>query len=274
MGRRMRLFKEYATAPLPMDHPVKNMDDWRRIKSHYESSGNRFLDGWEANARRNAGEGNVISLSIPGAFDEPRQLLGEENLCYAYYDQPELVHEIQNTIGNTVLKILEKLVRHVRVDELMFHEDLAGKTGSLIGPDLMKTFLIPYYRCIIDLMKENGTTIFNVDTDGNIKTVMPSFIEAGVNVLSPFEAAAGMDIVKVREEFGSKLAIMGGIDKFILAGTKEQIDAELEYKIPPLMKTGGCMFSLDHRVIGGTSLENYRFYVGKVWEYLNSHPDG
>jgi uroporphyrinogen-III decarboxylase len=156
----------------------------------------------------------------------------------------------------------------------MFHEDLAGRTGPLIGPALMKTFLIPYYRKIIDMMRDNGTGIFSVDTDGNIKAVIPAFIEAGVNVLSPFEAAAGMDIVKVREEFGSKLAIMGGIDKFVLGGTKKQIEAELEYKIPPMMKTGACMFSLDHRVIGGTSLENYRFYVGKVWEYLNSHPDG
>jgi uroporphyrinogen-III decarboxylase len=160
------------------------------------------------------------------------------------------------------------MVRHVQVDELAFHEDLAGKSGPLIGPELMKSFLIPYYRRIIEFMQNHGARIFSVDTDGNIKAVIPSFLEAGVNVLSPFEAAAGMDIVKVRAEFGSKLAIMGGIDKFAIAGTREQLEAELAYKIPTLMESGACMFSLDHRVIGGTSLDNYRFYVNKVWEYL------
>jgi hypothetical protein len=44
------------------------------------------------------------------------------------------------------------------------------------------------------------------------------------------------------------------------------IERELEAKLPPLIRSGGCVFGLDHRIPNGTPLEAYRFYVAKVWE--------
>jgi uroporphyrinogen-III decarboxylase len=101
--------------------------------------------------------------------------------------------------------------------------------------------------------------------------VIDAFLEAGVNCMHPMEPAAGMDIVKVREKFGARLAFYGGIDKHVLRGTKADIRRELEYKIPPMLQTGGCVLALDHRVTNGTPLENYRYYIDTVWEILAEH---
>ncbi len=46
------------------------------------------------------------------------------------------------------------------------------------------------------------------------------------------------------------------------------IVAELEYKIPPMVATGGCVLGLDHRIPNGTPLEAYRFYHAKAWEIM------
>ena len=90
----------------------------------------------------------------------------------------------------------------------------------------------------------------------------------GINLMYPNEPVAGMDIVNIREVQGSRLAFMGGIDKHVIRRSKEEIVVELEYKIPPIVQTGGCLLGLDHRIPNGTSLENYRFYISKVWEIL------
>ena len=107
-----------------------------------------------------------------------------------------------------------------------------------------------------------------VDTDGNVNAIIPHFIEAGVNLLYPMEPAAGMDIAKLREEYGTQLAFMGGLDKHVIRQSKEEIVAELEYKIPPMVRTGGCVLGLDHRIPNGTPLEHYRFYNMKAWEIM------
>lgn len=268
LGRTLRMDKGYATLPLPENYPVENMDDWLRIKARYQFSEERFSRDWAAGARRDREAGAALLVGIPGGFDEPRQLLGEEQLCYACYDQPELIHDILDTIGTTALQVLERVTAEVPVDILMVHEDMAGKSGSLLGPNEIGTFIKPYYRRVWDMLRERGARMFGQDSDGNMDGVIEAFIDAGINCMYPMEPAAGMDIVKVREKYGNRLAFYGGLDKHVLRRSREEIAAELEYKIPPMIHTRGCMLSMDHRIPNGTPLENYRFYLRKAWEII------
>ncbi|MBP6965416.1 MAG: hypothetical protein KBC96_13550 [Armatimonadetes bacterium] len=269
MGRTMKLSKGYSTLPLPLDWPVKCMDDWLRVKHHYEFSEERLDVNWEQVAREHLQTGRALMAGIPGGFDEPRQLMGEEELCVAFYTQPELIHDILQTIGDTAFRVLERVSSVVPVDELSVHEDLAGKSGPLVGPKQVKEFIKPYYRRIWDMLRNRGARLFSQDSDGDMNPVIPAFIEAGVNVMYPMEPAAGMDIVEVRRAYGTKLAFWGGIDKHVIRRGPEEIEAELEYKIPPMVKTGGCILGLDHRIPNGTPLENYRFYINKAWKIMD-----
>ena len=74
MGRKGKLCKQSASIPLPLDYPVKNMDDWLKIKHHYEFSESRFGKDWEADAQQYLQDGKVVVVRIPGGFDGPRQL--------------------------------------------------------------------------------------------------------------------------------------------------------------------------------------------------------
>lgn len=269
MGRRMKLIKGYATLPLPLDHPVHNMDDWLRIKHHYEFSEQRLGTDWERVAREHLEAGRATVVSIPGGFDEPRQLMGEEAACLSFYDQPELIHDILNTISDTALRVLDRVASAVQVDELSVHEDLAGKSGPLVGPRQVEEFIRPYYRRVWDMLTSRGARLFSQDSDGNMEHVIPAFLDAGLNMMYPMEPAAGMDIVKLRETYGARLAFMGGIDKHVIRRSQDEIAAELEYKIPPMVRTGGCILGLDHRIPNGTPIENYRFYIRRAWEIMN-----
>ena len=269
MGRTMKLSKGYSTLPLPLDWPVRCMDDWLKVRHHYEFSEDRLDANWEQIARDHLQTGRALMAGIPGGFDEPRQLMGEEELCVAFYTQPELIHDILQTIGDTAFRVLERVSSVVPVDELSVHEDLAGKSGPLVGPKQVKEFIKPYYRRIWDMLRDRGARLFSQDSDGDMNPVIPAFIEAGVNVMYPMEPAAGMDIVEVRRAYGTKLAFWGGIDKHVIRRGPEEIEAELEYKTPPMVKTGGCILGLDHRIPNGTPLENYRFYINKAWKIMD-----
>ncbi len=268
-GRRVKLFKRAATLPLPLDYPVATMDDWLKVKHHYEFSEARFGKDWEQVARDHLEAGRVLAVGMPGGFDEPRQLLGEEALCVAYYEQPGLVHDILTTIGDTAYRVLDRVSAAVQVDLLSVHEDMAGKSGPLAGPKQVDEFIKPYYRKLWDMLRDRGACLFDQDSDGDMNAVLPVFLDAGVNVMHPLEPAANMDIVKIREQYGTRLALVGGLDKHVVRRSREAIEAELEYKIPPMVRTGGCVLGLDHRIPNGTPLESYRFYVNKAWEIMD-----
>lgn len=274
LGRTMKLPKAVATIGLPMDFPVETMDDWVKIKPWYEFSEDRLGDDWQGIALDHLQRDRAVTVAIPGGFDEPRQLLGEEGICIAFYEQPELIHDILDTIGDTAFKVLERVSAEAQVDILSVHEDMAGKSGPLAGPAQIEEFIAPYYRKIWDLLEDRGARLFEQDSDGDMNPVIDAFLDAGLNCMLPMEPAAGMDIVALREKYGTRLSWAGGIDKHVIRQSKEDIEAELEYKIPPMVKTGGCVIALDHRIPNGTPLENYRFYVEKAWEIMNREAEG
>ncbi len=272
LGRTLELCKATATVPLPLDFPVKTADDWLRFKPLFEFSEERI--DWRAveTARERQREGVLVVGRIPGGWDIARELMGEEVAATAYYEQPELMHDILNTIGSTAVRVFERVTETLTIDQLFVHEDLAGKSGPLVGPKQVREFIKPYYRRVWNLLSNRGTRLFNLDSDGNLTAVIEPFLECGVNAMHPMEPAAGMDIVAVRKQYGSRLALLGGIDKHVLRRSKEEIRRELEYKMQPLMQQGGTVFGLDHRIPNGTPLENYRYYVTLGRELLGLPP--
>lgn len=269
MGRLMKLAKGASTLALPMTYPVEMMDDWLRIKRHYLFTEDRFPSDWEERTRAAADRGEVIVVGMPGGYDEPRQLMGEENLSYALYDQPELIGDMMETMGRTVARVIERVAERVQIDVLYVHEDMAGVSGPLMGPDHVRTFVAPYYRKAWEAASGRGARLFDQDSDGDMRSLLPVCLDAGVNCMHPMEPAAHMDIVEIRRTYGQRLAFYGGLDKHVLRASRNAIEAELERKIPPLLETGGCVLGLDHRIPNGTPLANYRFYLGKVWEMLD-----
>jgi len=272
MGRTQKLCKQSATIPLPMDYPVKTMDDWLKIKHWYIFSEERVNREELLQQKKLWEKGYLTLFGVPGGFDEPRQLLGEEGLCMAYYDEPEMIQDMMETLTDTALKVLERVGDIVPIDNLMIHEDMAGKSGPLIGPKQVKEFLASYYQKVWDCAKNYGATLFSQDSDGNMNSVVDAFLDCGVNCLYPMEPAAGMDMVALKKQYGKRMYFKGGIDKHVLRKDKAAIRAELEYKMSAPMLGGGTIFALDHRIPNGVPLENYRYYVTLGREILGLPP--
>ena len=268
LGRVMKLCKGAATIPLPLEYPIKTMDDWQAMKGEFEFSDERLAQDWRKAAADCLTAGQAIMVNIPGAFAMPRNLMGDEAVCLAYYDQPELLHDMIDTFRRTACRVLDAVSREAPIDILFVHEDMAGKSGPLAGPDHIREFFAPYYAEVWDMLSDRGARLFEQDSDGDMRPVIDAFVDAGINVMYPCEPAAGMDIVALREQYGLRLAFKGGLDKHVFRRSREEIVAELEYKIPPMLATGGCVLGLDHRIPNSTPLENYRFYVAKVWEMI------
>jgi len=272
LGRTIKLCKATATVPLPTDFPVKTMDDWLELKPLFAFREDRINGAAIEAAKASQLTGTLVRCDIPGGWDMARELMGEETACLAYYSQPELMRDILDTLTDTCVKVLDRVSKKITIDQLSVHEDMAGKSGPLVGPRQVTEFITPYYRACWETVRSRGTRLFNQDSDGNMMPVLDAFLDVGVNMMHPFEPAAGMDTVEVRRRYGTRLAIVGGIDKHVLRRSKSEIDRELEYKMQPLMRTGGTIFALDHRIPNGTPLENYRYYVRRGREILGLPP--
>jgi uroporphyrinogen-III decarboxylase len=192
--------------------------------------------------------------------------MGIEPHLYAFYDRPELLHDMNSYILEVYLEKLTKVLDIIPVDVLYIMEDLSGKNGPMISPALFDEFVGSYYKKLIPVLKRKGVRNVFVDTDGDFKKLIPNFLEAGVEGFLPMDVNAGMDIVAVREEF-PKLKFIGAYNKLSIAAGKEAIDREFE-RILPVIRQGGYIPGTDHQVAPSTSLENYMYYIKRLKEVM------
>lgn len=273
LGRTTKLCKKTATLPLPMDYPVSKPEDWQRFKQYFVFSEGRVDQEQIEKAKSLQKDGYVVRAEMPGAWDILRELMGEERACLAMFDWPDVVRDIFDTITDTCVKCLDRITEQIVIDQLYSHEDMAGKAGPMVGPGQVLEYFKPYYLSVWDLVSSKGTKLFNQDSDGDMRPLIDAFLECGVNVMHPFEPNASMDIVEARKKYGNRLAMLGGIDKFVLFKGKDEIRKELEYKMQPMMQqTGGIAFAIDHRIPNGVPLDNYRYYVALGREILGLPP--
>lgn len=267
MGIKMKLVKSSATLGLPLEWPVKGPDDWEKLKPHFRYKPDRI----PPKARERVGEmikkDYVITAGIPGAFDMIRILLGDEEAIMAPYTQPDLVRDILGTIAQTAVRCFEEA--DLPIDYLSVHEDMAGKSGPLWGPAQMEEFAEPYYRACWEPVAKRGGRLFQVDSDGDCNAILQNYVNGGINLFHPCEPESNMDIVEIRQKFGTSLALEGGLNKYALLGSFEDIDRELEAKVPFMVRSGGCVLALDHRIPNGVPLKNYRYYMKRLREIID-----
>ncbi len=210
-----------------------------------------------------AGE-TVAWLTLDGFFWFPRTLFGIQDHLYAFYDEPALMHRMNQDLVDFYLPILEAVYREITPDFMTFAEDMSYKNGPMISPKLFVEFLRPYYRQVIPFLREHGTTVL-VDTDGNMESMIPLLREAGIQGNLPLERQALVDVARIREQHPDWIMI-GGFDKTVMHRGEEAMRREFE-RLLPTMRTGGYIPSVDHQTPPDVSLENYHTYVRLLREY-------
>ena len=206
----------------------------------------------------------IIRLWLDGYFWFPRTLFGIEGHMFAFYDYPELMHRINSDLAVFNLRVVEELFSILKPDMIGFAEDMSYNHGPMLSYQLFSEFIAPYYQRVIPYMKENGVKVL-VDSDGDITSMVPWLLEAGIEGVYPLERQAGVDINLVRREY-PKFLMMGGYDKMVMPLGEEAMRQEFE-RILPVMKLGGYIPSVDHQTPPGVSLENYKIYIKLFKEY-------
>ena len=207
----------------------------------------------------------VFRLVIDGFFWGPRVLLGIEPHLYAFYDEPELLHIINQDLANYNMRVYQQVCEYFVPDFISISEDLSYNNGPMLSEGMFDEFLLPYYRQIIPPMKEKGTRIF-IDSDGDVSSAITWFIRAGFEGVLPLERQAGVDLEVLRKAY-PKFLFLGRFDKMTMPKGEEAMRAEFE-RLLPVMRQGGFIPSVDHQTPPGVSWENYQIYLRLFREYV------
>lgn len=260
MGVIYRQRRKQKTIPQYMRFPVENEADYEKILPRLDGKDpGRYPADFDDDLRRRHEDGEIIGISFQGFFGFPRELMGFENVCMAFCDQPHLIRRMIADRVQFARDLFARLLSTRKLNFVQIWEDMAYKAGPMISPRMVRQIILPAYQELVSFFRSAGVELIMVDCDGDMRQLLPIWLEAGVDGVHPCERAAGCDPLEFRLKYPG-CRMHGGMDKRIIATGREGVDAELQ-RLQPLMAEGAYIPSIDHFVSHDISYQTYLYYV-------------
>ncbi len=136
-------------------------------------------------------------------------------------------------------------------------DDIAYKHKLMFSPTTLRELFFPYLARMCEVLNGAGIQVI-FHSDGDITSLLPDLIEAGVAGINPLETMAGMDIAFVKREYGRDLILVGGVDcsQVIPLGTPERIRQEVRQVLRDGGQDGGLFIGSSSEIVPATPLRN------------------
>jgi uroporphyrinogen decarboxylase len=210
----------------------------------------RGLEWYEANL-----PDDMCVVGGAGAFGHFAEhlswLMGYETLCYALYEQRDLVEAITAKNVEMFEAAAKAMLKFDRVRILFASDDMGFRSGTLISPDDLREFVLPGHKRLAALAHDAGRP-YLLHSCGNLDGVMDDLIDdVGIDGKHSFEDAIE-PVAEFKTRYGDRIAVLGGIDVDLLGrADATTIRARVRETLEQCMPGGGyCLGS-------GNSIANY-----------------
>ncbi|MFB3826341.1 MAG: uroporphyrinogen decarboxylase family protein [Bryobacteraceae bacterium] len=196
------------------------------------------------------------------------RLAGQQNAMLWMAEYPERMGAVVNRIGEHYLECARAAMDagRGRLDGFVIWGDVAYKRSTFMAPRYWREYFKPWVARMVEQAHARGLMVIYHGC-GNVKAILPDFIEIGVDGYNPLEAKAGLDVVELRRQYGHRIAFCGNSDITIWeTGDPERIRREVLRKLDAA-RGGGYVFMSDHSVSSSVSGPAYDSIVKLVREY-------
>ncbi len=144
-------------------------------------------------------------------LDDIRHELGMELYAYLEWDEPGLVSEYLDAYTDHNVALCHAIADARLSPCVLTYGDIACKERLLHSPEFLRREFFPRLKRLNDAWHEHGLKCL-FHSDGYLMEVMDDLVAAGIDGLNPIETVAGMSLREVKQKYGRRLFLAGGID--------------------------------------------------------------
>jgi uroporphyrinogen decarboxylase len=266
-GALLRWWKVRGGTPEHVDFLVKDRAGWQEhIRPHLVNPDTRRRRiNFEAyrQAREKCRAANIFFCwGGVNVFELMHPVCGHEYMLLGMALDPDWVRDMCRVYAELTVNLMEILFAEEGLpDGLFFYEDMGFKEKPFMSPRMYQEIIWPSHKRTFDYGRGRGLPIV-VHSCGYVEPLVPGLIEAGMDCLQAMEVKAGMDLVRLKERFGDRIAFCGGMDiRTLETNRKKAVEAELRKKLPAAMKGSGYILHTDHSVSPRVHYETYRHFL-------------
>ncbi len=268
-GALLRRHKLHDSTPEHIDFMVKEGKAWQeKIKPLLKPEKRRInFEGYRQAKEKARQKNRFFVWSGVNVFELMHPVCGHEYMLMGMATDPDWVKDMVNTYADLTIKLWEILFAEEGYpDGIWFYEDMGFKAKPFMSPTMYREIIKPGHVKTIDFAHSHNLPVI-MHSCGYIEPLLADMIDAGIDCLQVIEVKAGMDLLKLYQEYGQQISFMGGIDvRKLYTNDKKQIDQELKAKIPYVKENFGYALHSDHSIPDTVDYETYRYFVDRGLE--------
>ncbi len=195
--------------------------------------------------------------AVGGPFTEVLEGMGWSAFARAARKNLPFMRKFAELATNNAVLAVSTICKETDVKIVHLPDDIAMKQNVMLTPTLMKEVFFPCFQRITEAAHSNGGRIF-LHTDGFVEPLIPALVDAGFDGLQCLESAAGVDIRRVKREWGNQLCLVGNVDcnRDLFYMTPAQLERQAADMVNDLKDGGGYIFGPSSTIYGAHPLEN------------------
>jgi uroporphyrinogen decarboxylase len=207
---------------------------------------------------KNLPEDMCILGGLTGHFAENLSwLMGYETLCYALYDQRDLVQAIADRCLEIDRQVTARLVEFDRVKMIWGSDDMGFRSGTLISPKDTRALVLPGHKALARIAHD-ADKLYLLHSCGNLESIMDDLIdEVQIDAKHSWEDTI-VDVREAKKLWGDRIALLGGIDMdFICRADESAIRARVRDTLRVCMPGGGYCLGTGNTVANYVPVDSY-----------------
>ncbi len=184
-------------------------------------------------------------------------LMGYETLCLNLYEQPDLVQAISDHTLEIDRVVLERLLEYDRVRMIWGSDDMGFRSGTLISPKHMRTYVLPGHKNLVDMAHSAGRP-YLLHSCGNLRPILTDLIEdVKVDAKHSYEDTIE-DVCESKKTYGDRMTLLGGIDvDFLCRSSPDEVRKRVRDTLDVCQPGGGYCLGTGNSVANYIPVENY-----------------
>ena len=218
-------------------------------------------------AQRVLPEGMGITLQTSGVFENLLRLMSYQGLSEALYDSPQLVRKVADRIGDLLVRTYLQGIDCEKVIGAFYGDDMGFKTSTIISPEHLRTYILPWQRKIAHICHERGK-IMVLHSCGNVEAVMEDLISfVGIDAKHSFEDAIE-PVRLIKRRYGNRIGVVGGIDMdFLARQSVAEVATNTRRVLEECAPGGGYALGSGNSVANYVPVANYFAMLREGWTF-------
>ncbi|SDM22716.1 uroporphyrinogen decarboxylase family protein [Halarsenatibacter silvermanii] len=252
------IYEEYAAYPLnDFESPaaIKSWEGWPEI-GHWD-----FSDLDQRIECLNEDTRYHIRLELGGIFELSWGLYGFADFLTDLVERPELPCAVMDKFTGLFCRIARRALEQAgdKIDLVYTYDDVGTQSNLLISKKMWREFLLPRHQKLNEVIKSYSKPIMYHSCGAIYPLISELKEKMGIDVLNPLQPRAeGMDMKKIKKNYGGSLSFHGGIDlqKTLPRGSPAEVREEARKRCQVLGRGGGYICAPAHHVQSDTPLGN------------------